>query len=170
MADLTAIFPADDPAKFPHGHYELGFEILAAKPLPNLAEMRRAMQQAGAIKHTGWGPFVQLTRPEYEPRIVAGAIEAWLGRHWEHVLGRDPAHSDFWRADTAGRVVQIRGYDEDAAPGREPGQWIDVTLPVWRVGEAILYVGRLSELFGENLSFLVRCRYTGLQGRVLTSL
>jgi hypothetical protein len=170
LADLTAIFPADDPAKFPHGHYEMGFEILAAKPLPNLAEMRRAMQQAGAIKHTGWGPFVQLTRSEYEPRIVAGAIEAWLGRHAERVLGRDPSHCDFWRADAAGRVVQMRGYDEDAAPGREPGQWFDVTLPVWRVGEAILYIGRLSELFGENLSFLVRCRYTGLQGRVLTSL
>lgn len=169
-ADLVASLPADDPARFPHGHYELGFEILDAKPLPNLGELRRAMQQASAVKHTGWGPFVQLSRQEYEPRVVGGAIEAWLGLPAERVLGRNPAHSDFWRADASGRLVLIRGYDEDDAPRREPGRWIDVTLPVWRVGEAILFVGRLAELFGEDLSFLVRCRYLGLRGRVLTSL
>jgi hypothetical protein len=169
-SEHIASLPADDPARFPHGHYELGFEILAAKPLPNLIEMRAAMRQASSVKHTGWGPFPQFTRPEYEPQNVGGAIEAWLGRPAERLLGRDAAHSDFWRADASGRLVLMRGYDEDDAPGREPGKWVDVTLPVWRVGETILYVGRLAELFGENLSFLVRCRYLGLGGRNLTSL
>lgn len=169
-ADLVASLPAGDPARFPHGHYELGFEILAAKPMENLSEMLRAMQQAGSVKHTGWGPFVRLHRTPYEPRIVGGAIETWLGQPAERVLERDSAHSDFWRADAAGRLVLLRGYDEDGAlPAREPGKWTDVTLPVWRVGEAILYVGRLAELFGDDLSFVVRCRFTGLRGRILTS-
>jgi len=168
--EIVSKLPADDPARFPHGHYELGFEIRGGKPLPSLSEMRRAMQQAGAVKHTGWGPFVQLTRPEYVPHIVDGAIETWLGLPAERVLERGPAHCDFWRADAAGRLVEMRGYDEDEAPGREPGKWIDITLPVWRVGEAILFVGRLAELFGENTSILVRCRFLGLQGRTLASI
>jgi hypothetical protein len=35
---------------------------------------------------------------------------------------------------------------------------------------AILYVGRLAAIFGKDLSFLVRCRFTGLEGRILTSI
>ncbi len=165
---LVANLPEGDPAKFPHGHYELGFEILGGKPLGSLTEMRDAMRQASTVKHTGWGPFVCLSRSEYAPRIVDGAIEAWLGRPGERVLDRDPAHVDYWRADEAGQLVLLRGYEEDGLPDRKPGTLFDITLPVWRVGEAILYVGRLADLFGDDLSFLVRCRYLGLQGRLLT--
>lgn len=172
-SQLTALFPADDAARFPLGHYELGFEILAAKPMANLAELRRAMQEAGTLRHTGWGPFVQLHRPELEPRVVAGAIEAWAGATPTEklVLERVPAHCDFWRADTSGRLILFRGYDEDGVSQRvEPGKGFDITLPVWRVGEAILYVGRLADSFGDNLSFLVRCRYVGLRGRRLVNI
>jgi hypothetical protein len=164
----VASLPKDDPARFPLGHYELGFEILGANPLPNLSEMRRAMQQAGSIKHTGWGPFVQLHRPEYEPHVVGGAIETWLGAPAERAFGRDSAHCDFWRADASGKLILFRGYDEDSIPDRQsPGTGFDITLPVWRVGEAVLYVSQLAELFGDGLSFLVRCRYVGLRGRRL---
>jgi hypothetical protein len=165
---LIAQLPDDDAARFPHGHYELGFEIFAGQPLPNLTELRAAMRQAGSIKHTGRGPFVQLSRPEFVPMPVEGTLEVWLGKPAETVGRRDTAHCDFWRADVSGHLILVRGYDEDALPNREPGGWMDVTLPVWRVGEAILYVGRLAEIFGSELSFLVRCRYTGLQNRILT--
>jgi len=169
-AHLVSKLPPDDQARFPHGHYELGFEITGGKPLSTLSEVRRAMQQAGSVKHTGWPPFIGMTRPEYVPRIVDGAIEAWLGLPVERVLGRGPAHCDFWRADAAGRLVQLRGYDEDEVDGREPGKWTDITLPVWRVGDPLLFVGRLAEFFGENTSILVRCRFLGLQGRTLASI
>jgi hypothetical protein len=64
----------------------------------------------------------------------------------------------------------MRGYTEDSLPERQAGKWTDVTLPVWRVGEAILFIGRLVEFFGGDLSFLVRCRFSGLKGRILTSI
>lgn len=171
--ELVSNLPAGDPAGFPCGHYEIGFEILGAKPMASLAELRRAMRQSSAVKYTGWGPFVQLNRPEWEPRVVADTIEAWLGLPGELGMGlleRLPAHCDFWRADVAGRLFLMRGYDEDGVTEREPGQWTDVTMPVWRVGEAILYVNRLAELYGEDLDLLVRCRYLGLRGRRLTSI
>lgn len=42
--------------------------------------------------------------------------------------------------------------------------------PCTRVGAAILYVARLTELFGSNISFLLRCPFFGLKARSLTSL
>jgi hypothetical protein len=168
---VTGSLPENDGARFPHGYYELAFEIVGADPLSSLGEMRGAMLEAGAIKHTGWGPFIQMTRKEYEPHIIDGAIEVWLGAPAERVLGRDAAHCDFWRADASGRLLLMRGYDEDSARDRdrEPGQWTDITLPVWRVGEAILYVARLAERFGPDSSFIIRCLFFGLKGRRLTS-
>jgi hypothetical protein len=40
-----------------------------------------------------------------------------------------------------------------------------VRLSIWRVGEAILHVQRLAQLFGDDPAVIVRCRYTGLRGR-----
>ncbi|MBW4053454.1 MAG: hypothetical protein HIU85_18725 [Proteobacteria bacterium] len=166
---LTRGLPGGDPAKFPAGHYELAFEILSPHGMDDLGQLRDALQQAGAIKHTGWGQFVMLSRRELAPAIIDNTIEVWLGRpEAERVGERDPAHSDFWRADARGHLVLLRGYDEDSHA--EPGTVMDVTLPVWRVGEAILFVERLSESFGQGVSFLVRCRFTGLHGRRLVSI
>ena len=168
---VQALAPTD-PARFPNGGYELDFEILGAPPASSFAELRQRMDTANSIRHTGWGPFVQLSRADYRPGVVAGAIQAWLGRpEAPRLTGRDPAHSNFWRADLAGRLMLLRGYDEDGHLARvEPGKTFDITLPVWRVGEAVLYVQRLAETFGSDLSFLVRCRYWGLRGRKLVHL
>jgi hypothetical protein len=162
----------DDPARFPHGRYELSFEILNPRKRPTLPELRHHMQEASKIKHTGWGPFVSLQRATYAPQIIDDAIEAWLGSpEGERIMGRDPAHCDFWRASADGRLILIRGFDEDGEQSRvSPGTAFDVTLPVWRVGEAVLYVNRLAESFGDNLSIVARCQYSGLQGRKLVSI
>jgi hypothetical protein len=169
-ARVTVNMPVDDPAVFSHGHYQVSIEIQDGKSLPSLATMRNAMLEASQVKHTGWGPFIQMPRPEYEPKIVDGAIEVWLGANVERLSARDPAHCDFWRADASGRMFIIRGYDEDGGHrDAEPGKWTDVTLPVWRVGEIILHAGRVAKAYGNDTSLLVRCLFTGLQGRALTS-
>jgi hypothetical protein len=126
----------DDPARFPHGRYELSFEILNPRSRPTLPELRNYMLEAGKVKHTGWGPFVSLQRASFAPQIIDDAIEAWLGSpDAERIGGRDPAHCDFWRASADGRLVLFRGFDEDGPQSKvPPGTAIDVTLPVWRVG------------------------------------
>lgn len=169
-SELTADLPQNDPARMPQGHYELEFEILGAFDAPSLNELRGRLEEASRIKHTGWGPFVSLTRPPFDPRPVAGNVEAWIGAAGEPRFLRTPAHCDFWRANPKGLFLLLRGFDEDSFDGVESGNFIDVTLPVWRVAEAILYLARLSRSFGDNLRIFVRLSYTGLRGRRLTAL
>lgn len=167
---LTDPLPPQDAGRMPHGRYELTFEIDDAPPAPSLATLRQRLASAGEIKHTGWGPFVTLHRPELAPRVVDGTIEAWLGVPDAERFQRTPAHCDFWRATPRGQLFLLRGYDEDMSDRAQPGDSFDITLPVWRVGEAMLFVARLARQFDENPLVRVRCRYLGLHGRVLRSL
>jgi hypothetical protein len=149
----------------PFGHYELAFEIRDAPVAPSLNELLRRMQDASRIKHTGWGPFVLLTRADMAPRPIADHLEVWLGEPVPERLLRTAAHWDFWRASTGGMLFLQRGYDEDE--NVEPGTGMEFTIPIWRVGEALLYVSRLGRLFAPDPRILVKCRYTGLAGRRL---
>jgi hypothetical protein len=162
----------DDPARFPHGRYELSFEILNPSNRPTLPQLRQHMEEASRIKHTGWGPFVLLGSEPYRPKIIADAIEAWLGNpEGPRAIARDPAHCDFWRVGEQGCLFLMRGFDEDGVRSRvAPGTVFDITLPVWRVGEALLYVSRLAQSFGDDLALFARCKYYGLNRRKLVSL
>ena len=168
---LTAAEPAQSPSRFPHGFYELGFKLVGAEPAPSMVELRNRMVQAGRVQHTGWTPFLQMNTPEWAPYIHEDFLEAWVGRPArEDWLSRDPSLCDFWRASPAGDLYTIRGYAEDGRGGATPGSAIDVTLPVWRVGEGLLFAARLAETFNEVSAVAVRCTFTGLEGRALVSL
>ncbi|MCW5699435.1 MAG: hypothetical protein KIT00_06305, partial [Rhodospirillales bacterium] len=168
--ELINPLPRDDAARMPLGYYELSFEILDVLPAPSLVELRRRLDAAKQIRHTGWGPFVSLHREPFEPQPFEGLIETWLGAPDDGRPLRTPAHCDFWRAHPDGRLFLQRGYDEDESEGVQAGSCIDVTLPIWRVGEAMLCVARFARSFDENPTFVVRCHYTGLQNRILTSI
>lgn len=167
---LTEALPANDPARMPHGYRELAFEIRNIPAAPTLVELRRRLDAAGQVRLTGWPPFLSLNRDPFAPRIVDGLIETWLGAEEENRALRDPAHCDFWRASLEGRLYMIRGYEEDSREGRPAATLLDITLPVWRVAESLLYVARLARLFGEDAAIVMSCRYTGLANRILTSL
>ncbi len=162
--------PANDPARMPHGHYELGFKILGVRPAPSLSELRRRVHEAGLINHTGWSPFLISTSREFAPAVIDDTIEAWFGQPIKSQLSRKPAFLVFWRARADGVLSQIRGYDEDGHDLVTPGTCFDVTFPIFRIGEALLYVNRLARLFDGDPSILVRCYYSGLSGRLLKSL
>jgi hypothetical protein len=92
----------NDDARMPDGHYEITFEIHDVLSAKSALELRHRMEDASKVKHTGWGPFVQLTREAFAPRAVGGCVEAWIGRPVEDRFARDAAHCDFWRAAPAG--------------------------------------------------------------------
>jgi hypothetical protein len=103
------------------------------------------------------------------PRVVDGLIEAWLGPPDGDRFQRDAAHCDFWRVNRDSQFFLLRGFDEDATERVRPGQAFDATLPIWRIGEAMLFVARFARALDENPLISVRCKYVGLSGRTLTS-
>jgi hypothetical protein len=65
----------------------------------------------------------------------------------------------------------IRGYQEDSQETIAPGTIFDTTLPIWRLGEALLHAARLTSLLATDpgRGFVhFRAQYSGLLGRRLT--
>jgi hypothetical protein len=170
-AELVAELPADAPATFPHGSYEMAFSLAGAEPAPTLVELRDRLAAARSIRLTGWSVFLDFSAPGLAPYALDNFVEAWVGRpagargEW-----RMPSHSDFWRASRQGDLYTIRGYLEDGVQNVAPGTALDVTMPVWRVGEGLLFAARLAETFEGVEQILIHVRYTGLRGRALVSI
>jgi hypothetical protein len=123
------------------------------------------------VRHTGWPPFWYPTRAGIAPYPIDGLVECWLGNDDQTpVERRDAAHSDFWRVDPAGLAYLVRGYQEDGLETRPPASFFDVTLPVWRVGEALLHAHSLAgNLFEGPTTIRFTVTYEGLAGRALAS-
>lgn len=171
-SELAQTLPEDAQGRFPLGYYEMGFSLVGAQPTPSLVELQRRIEAAHGIKLTGWPTFLTMTRPEWTPYPHEEFVEAWIGRPAAQQRNfEDAAHSDFWRVSRDGKLYTIRGYTEDGLADRvAPGTAIDVTLPVWRVGEGLLFAARLAETFQDVEAIAIECRFTGLNGRHLTSL
>lgn len=170
--ELVESLPSDDPARFPQGYYDFGVSLVGATPTGSLAELKDRLEVARQIRLTGWSTFLALNTPELAPHIYRDFIEAWVGRPRPNDGRlRTPAHCDFWRAAPNGNIYMIRGYTEDSLPrSLEPGTAIDVTLPIWRIGEALLFSARLADTYQDVETVVFECRFTGLEGRGLTSL
>ena len=165
--DLIGDLVDNDPARCWNGHYEVSFAFEAGDVirLPVLVER---MKSASQIKYTGWPPFWIPTRPEIAPKPINGAVECWHGRSGMARILADAAHSDFWRVTPEARAFLIRGYEEDGLKEKPPGMLLDATLPIWRVGEIILYAGRLATELHSKGTLHFKVRWLGLKGRMLT--
>jgi transcriptional regulator with XRE-family HTH domain len=172
---LTAKLPKDSPGRFPRGWYRFDYALEGDLRNPELPELEKLMKKA-VIRHTGWPMFVTMTRPEFVPREVDGVIECWVKPGSDEVerLTADAAHCDFWRAAPSARMFLMRGYQEDSLEAVPPGKIFDTTLPIWRLGEALLHAANLAALLRANdtteVTVHFRALYTGLTGRTLRSL
>jgi transcriptional regulator with XRE-family HTH domain len=163
--------PDENPSRYAHGTWTVAYELSEPFEQPSLTELMEILQ--GVAGHeTGWPPWWVPTRDPIRPRPVDGLIECWIvepGREdvpFQHL--ENGAHSDFWRADPAGKMFLQRGYQEDGSDQYEPGEALDLTLPVWRPGECLLHAERLAARLGsERVRFMVR--WDGLEGRQLVS-
>lgn len=168
---LTKDLPGNTPARMPHGHYEMGFRLVGAVPAPSLTALKERLGQARSVRLTGWMPFLELHRGPWEPYVHDDFVEAWTGRPSEDgTLRSSPVEADFWRADRHGHLYTVRGYMEDGSSKVAPGKMIDVALPIWRVGEGLLFAHRLARAFEGVREIAICCRFTGLAGRRLDSL
>ncbi|MFD1940829.1 helix-turn-helix domain-containing protein [Paradevosia shaoguanensis] len=169
--ELCANLPEDAAARFPQGYYEMAFSLVGAESAPNLGELQNRLQTAHRLRLTGWPAFLMMNTNEWAPYPHEDFVEAWVGRPSDRQRNyEDSAHADFWRVSKGGKLYTIRGYSEDSHAERlAPGSAIDITLPVWRIAEGLLFAARLAETFEEVEAISVECRFTGLNDRVLTS-
>ena len=176
-SELVEGLPPDVGARFPHGHYSFAYEVVGGAGNMALQELPHILR-ASVVRHSGWPPFWYPTRKGIEPYPFDGAVECWLGGDEEEAaVEHDAAYADFWRIAPDALAYLIRGYQEDGSEmdrgGRrvEPGTVFDVTLPVWRAGEALLHAARFGDkLLGCPVTIRFAAYYTGLSGRSLVSL
>ena len=156
------------PARFPHGYYEMAFSLVGATPANSLGELQNRLSDAGRVDLSGWPPFLYASG---QARPHDDFVEAWLGqpdhngrRH------RESYQYDFWRASRDGKLYTIRGYREDAERDHKPpDRMFHITLPIWRVGEGLLFANRFAATFEEVDQIAVYCRFAGLENRCLVS-
>jgi hypothetical protein len=166
--ELTETLPDSHPARLEHGYYVVGFEALGDFEPRSGGRLVEALR-AGVVRHTGWPPFWVPTRSGIEPYIYDGNVECWLGIGSKF---QEPAHSDFWRVSPEGQFFLIRGYQEDGGiKGIHPGTLFDITLPVWRLGEILLYAASMAGQLGAyQANIVLVAKWMGLNDRELTHL
>ena len=175
-SELMEGLPEEVGARFPDGYHSFAYEVVGGARDTALYDLPDILR-ASVVRHTGWPPFWYPTREGIAPYPFDGAVECWLGGDAEGTLERDAAHSDFWRVSPDALAYLIRGHQEDgsemnrAGRGVVPGTVFDLTLPVWRAGEALLHAARFAEkLLGRPATIRFVAYYTGLAGRSLVSL
>jgi len=166
--ELIQDLPEDSPSRQPHGSYAITYE-LSDVFLRSVRELQEHLKSAASHKYTGWPPFWVPTRKAIAPYPFDGGIECWLGQPDTERAFDDAAHSDYWRASLEGRMYLRRGYQEDAVDMVSPATIFDLTLPIWRTGEALLHAYHFAESIDapETSEIYFSVRYSGLAGREL---
>ncbi len=141
------------------GYYAVSF-LLEPASNPALTQLKEWML-TDSPNYTGWAPFWWPTRAEITPQVLDQMTYECLHDGTGRV-----GHIERWRASTNGAFTIVRAYDADYDD--EPGKFLELTMPAWRVSELILYAGRMGERFeAKTVDFTLR--YEGLSGRVLRS-
>lgn len=152
------------------GTWSVAYRIIGRTRIDGLATLRSVLETV--VGHeTGWPVWWLPNLEDNAPRIWNGRIECWMGSAGTFL---DGAHSDYWLVDPAGMLFLRRGYEDDSrdrgAP--PPGKYMDLTIPTWRIGEALLHAERFAAQVTEDLSetdIEFDATWTGLAGRELTA-
>lgn len=170
--NLTSDLPKDSPGRFPAGWYRVDYALDGDIKALELHKFPDILRQA-VVGHTAWPMFRLPQRAAIRAGEVDGVIECWMkpgnAGDGDRLFG-DAAHCDFWRAAPDGRLMIIRGYQEDGQETFPAGSIFDTTLPIWRIGEAFLHASNIAKLLARDVSTTkvhLRVLYTGLQGRSL---
>lgn len=158
----------EKPSRYSHGVCSFAYTIIGEFEQPSLSKLREILDSIEG-RETGWPMWLVPSWDDLHPYAYEESLECWIvGTKFD-----DAGHSDFWRVSRSGLAYLIRGYQEDADPMSrvEPGSVLDVTLPIWRVGEGLLHAERFAEALGiSSASVLFRVSWEGLENRRLVSL
>ncbi|MEG3791243.1 RNA-binding domain-containing protein [Lysobacter sp. CCNWLW3] len=172
MARWKALAPPakDGEPGDPPGIYTVAYQI-EGNDLPSRAPSEMLNLLRDVPGYTGWRPWWVPSRDGIRPYQFDGVIECYHGLDGNKRIV-DPAHADFWRVNTQGQLLLIRGFDEDSGSERAaPGTAFDLTLPVWRIGECLMHAATLApRLTGESRPITFSASWSGLRDRELIHL
>lgn len=144
-----------------HGYYGVNYQLIEIEPT-SLTELRNRLLN-DRVRYTGWGPFWFPTRQEIAPSVIDDSTY-----ECKHEGSGRTGQIEKWRATTHGYFTIVRPHDLDQLDPEEPGRYINLVLPVWRIAELLLHAGRMGEVFeAESVDFTVL--FTGLKDRELTT-
>jgi len=153
----------DEIAKQEFGRWVIAHQLVPEPDTPvSLRALPHIVRNAKGSE-VGWPIGIVQTRPDAAPVLWDDGLEAWVISKVMH------PSLDYWYAKSTGFFYQTRALEEDLeiAPGH---QVFDVTLPIWRMGEAILHAWRMAKAYGTRTDFSqFYARYEGLAGRILWS-
>jgi hypothetical protein len=167
-SDVSRDLPTSHAARFPHGHFAVAYQLVGNLEVPTGAALTRAIDR-GTIRHTGWPEFWVPSRSDIGPYSHNGNIECWMARDGS---APNPDNADFWRVSPVPQFFLVRGHQEDGASDRGllPGTAFEITLPTWRVGEALLHASGMAGQFGDpSAQVLFFGEWSGLRGRYLST-
>lgn len=156
--------PDEDPSRYSHGKWCVGYIINGDFDNPNLTDFNTKLRESQG-NETGW-PVWLYSVSHSPPYPFEGTIERLIVPQ----TYTDGAYSDYWRASPTGKLFLLRGYQEDSSNRYDPGTVLDFTLPIWRIGECILHSGRLANRLSEDpVQITFNAIWDGLKDRKLVS-
>ena len=172
---LTEELPAKDSGRFEYGFYFFCYELVGSLSPTLLSSPEVWLKILNSIPSvSGWPPFITLKKRALQPNIINNEIECWLGspQAQEDKVFVDAPHLDYWKVNPVGALFVLRGYQEDGADSASPGTFLDISLPLWRIGDVVeharLLVAEVTKRnLGEIAAIRFTARWTGLAGRML---
>lgn len=150
--------PNDSPMRFPYGWYQFDYYLEGDLKFIETNELIRFFENK-MKRYSGLPPFYSSEKTKH--RIVKeDIIECRLNNF-----------ADFWRATPYGRLFFIRGHQEDFEETFPPQSVFDITIPIWRMAEALLHAEQLASFLKKKEESCIQIHFeavfTGLNGRVL---
>ncbi|MDA0184320.1 ATP-binding protein [Solirubrobacter phytolaccae] len=156
-------------SRFRYGVYSCGYAIENASEPQALTVLKRILHEVEGHE-SGWPMWmVPDGRMPERVTVVDGMLECFLN---DDQVFDDGAHSDYWLAHPAGRLMLLRGYQDDSKIEGElpPGELLDITIPIFRAGELALHAHRLgAHLADAGAQVHLRMTWRGLHGRKLST-
>ena len=175
--NLVGDLPESVGPRLIHGRYCFAYEITGDRRQIELGNFNEILRRS-KVRYMQRPPFSYFTHAGIVPYLYDGAVECWIDAQRINVEELSPAYSDFWRIHPDGLAFQLTGFLEDSAgltrPGGsqiEPGTLFDISIPILKVGEALLHASTLANaIFEGPTTIQFVANFEGLEGRSLTNI